>query len=178
VRREIDRQLRREGPIMSMTTRVASSAAALAVCAGAAIYVFVLRDGLAANRPPGRIETVVARRIVRLSIPAAHRSALNPYADNGEAWRDGSRRFAAECASCHGSDGRGALIGRAMYPPVPDLRSQDIRELSDGALFAVIRNGIRWTGMPAFADHQTSDDTWKLVSYVRHLPAARSAKAN
>jgi mono/diheme cytochrome c family protein len=160
---------------MSATRRIALVVAALGVCIAVAAYVFVFRDGLAADRPPGRIETAVARRIVRLSIPAAHRAAQNPYAADGNAWQTGSGRFTVECASCHGLDGRGSLIGRAMYPPVPDLSASDVQTLTDGALFAVIRNGIRWTGMPAFASHQRPDDTWKLVSYVRHLPQQRAA---
>jgi mono/diheme cytochrome c family protein len=155
--------------IVTRVRRVAILAAAFTAVAGAAVYLFVLRNGLTADRPPSRIETAIAHRIVRLSIPAAHRTAQNPLGGDAEAWRTGSGRFTAECASCHGPAGRGTEIGRAMYPPVPDLANDEIQTMSDGALFAVIRNGIRWTGMPAFGRHQQPQDTWALVSYVRHL---------
>jgi plastocyanin len=59
-----------------------------------------------------------------------------------------------------------------MYPPVPDLASPAVQRLSDGALFAVIQHGVRWTGMPAFASTHSDDEVWRLVSFVRHVPQA------
>lgn len=163
---------------MSAVRHAAFTLAALVAAAAVFAYVFVLRDGLAADRAPTRVETALARHIVRLSIPATHRSSQNPFTGDDDAWRDGSGRYTSECASCHGPDGHGGVLGEAMYPPAPNLTSDDIQRLSDGALFAVIRNGIRWTGMPAFGGHQTPEATWKLVAYVRHLPAVQSSGAN
>jgi plastocyanin len=37
-------------------------------------------------------------------------------------------------------------------------------------LFAVIQNGVRWTGMPAFRGEHTPDEIWQLVSFVRRVP--------
>lgn len=163
---------------MSAVRHAALTVVVLVAAAAVFAYVFVFRDGLAANRPPTRIETVLARNIVRLSVPATHRSSQNPLVGDDDAWRDGSGRYTPECASCHGPDGHGAVLGEAMYPPVPNLAGDDIQRLSDGALFAIIRNGIRWTGMPAFGGHQTPDATWSLVAYVRHLPAVQPSGAN
>lgn len=42
--------------------------------------------------------------------------------------------------------------------------------MSDGALFAVVQNGVRWTGMPAFRSHHTPEEIWQLVSFVRRVP--------
>jgi plastocyanin len=146
-----------------------------AVCATAVVlagaYVFVLRDGLAADRSPGRLEALVAPRLVELSIPRALRARANPVAAEADAWTAGAQRFATRCAMCHGADGRGhTALASTMYPPVPDLASFDVQRLSDGALFAVIQHGVRWTGMPAFA-HEAPDDIWRLVAFVRHTPS-------
>lgn len=131
----------------------------------------VLRNGFAADRPPGRLETAIARRLVVLSIPAATRTAQNPHAADPEAWRSGADHFGEHCAVCHGRDGRGSPeLASKMYPPVPDLASSEIQRMSDGALFAVIQNGVRWTGMPAFRSEHTADETWRLVSLIRHIP--------
>jgi plastocyanin len=136
----------------------------------------VLRDGLAADRPPGRVETAVARRLVLLSIPASARAQSNPQASDPEAWSAGAAHFADRCAVCHGPDGRGSKeLASRMYPPVPNLADDDIQRFSDGALFAIIQNGVRWTGMPAFRDDFTSNDIWRLVAFVRHIPAAAPA---
>lgn len=142
------------------------------VCAG----YLALRHGLAADRTPGPIETAVARRLVVLSIPRSMRSATNPRAADPQAWRGGERHFIEHCAVCHGTDGRGsAPLASTMYPPVPDLTSPELQQFSDGALFAVIQNGVSWTGMPAFRSEHTSDEIWQLVSFVRHLPEVKPA---
>jgi plastocyanin len=147
--------------------------AAAAVVLAAAGYV-ALRNGLSADTPPGRLETAVARRLVRLSIPRAARQLPNPHASDQDAWRHGAEHFADHCASCHGADGRGATeLGARMYPPVPNLAASDIQALTDGELFAIIQHGVRWTGMPAFRSEHSDDETWRLVSFIRRLPALK-----
>jgi hypothetical protein len=46
------------------------------------------------------------------------------------------------------------------------------QNLSDGELFYIIQNGIRLTGMPAWGSgsHHDTEDSWKLVRFIRHLP--------
>ena len=140
----------------------------------AAGYV-ALRNGLAADTPPGRLETAVARRLVRLSIPRAVQDRANPHASEPDGWRDGAEHFADHCAACHGADGRGATeLGAKMYPPVPSLASSDVQALTDGELFAIIQHGIRWTGMPAFRSEHSDDETWRLVSFIRHVPVLKT----
>jgi mono/diheme cytochrome c family protein len=62
-----------------------------------------------------------------------------------------------------------------MYPKVPDLTSTDVQRRSDGALFYIIQNGIRWTGMPAWKDEHSPEDTWKLVAFIRKAPTLTEA---
>jgi mono/diheme cytochrome c family protein len=79
---------------------------------------------------------------------------------------------------CHGADGRGRTdIGEYMYPKVPDLAASQVQQLSDGALFFIIQNGVRWTGMPGWKREHTAEETWKLVSFVRHVPSLPVAPA-
>jgi plastocyanin len=134
-------------------------------------YLFWRSHPLVADRQPGAVETAIARRLVVLSIPAAARQQQNPYAADGEAWRTGANHFQTHCAVCHGRDGRASsAIATRMYPPVPDLADPAIQAMSDGALFAVIQNGVRWTGMPAFRGSHSTDEIWQLVSFVRRVP--------
>jgi hypothetical protein len=48
----------------------------------------------------------------------------------------------------------------------------DTQSMSDGELFWVIHNGIRFTAMPAWGEGDPSKDmdSWKLVHFIRHLP--------
>ena len=59
-----------------------------------------------------------------------------------------------------------------MFPPAPDLRSESTQEMTDGELFYVIENGVRFTGMPAFATgtRDGEEESWKLVHFIRRLP--------
>jgi hypothetical protein len=45
------------------------------------------------------------------------------------------------------------------------------QSLSDGALFAIIENGVRLTGMPAWGEAGAHDATesWELVHFIRRL---------
>ena len=56
-----------------------------------------------------------------------------------------------------------------MYPRVTDLTSKDVQSYSDQELFWIIKNGIRFTGMPAFGKVETADNIWGLVNCVRFL---------
>jgi hypothetical protein len=63
-------------------------------------------------------------------------------------------------------------MGRGFFPKAPDMRLPATQQLSDGELFYVIENGIRFTGMPAWSTGTDADEesTWRLVHFVRHLP--------
>jgi mono/diheme cytochrome c family protein len=81
--------------------------------------------------------------------------------------------FADHCASCHGNDGRGRTkLGQGLYPKAPDMTLAATQGLSDGEIFFIIENGVRFTGMPAWGEAGTDDDveTWELVHFIRHLP--------
>ena len=141
--------------------------------AGLALAVLtaaVGRDEFAADRRPGAMETSMAQRMVRLSIPSSRRSAPNPITGK-DAWREGRDHFAEHCTICHGDDGRGgSAIGPHMYPPVPDLASPAIQQFSDGELFSIIQHGVSWTGMPAFGSTHSDEEAWKLVAFIRRVP--------
>ena len=63
-------------------------------------------------------------------------------------------------------------FGRGLFPPPPDLRTSPTQELTDGELFYIIENGIRFTGMPAFGTGTPDGEaeSWKLVHFIRRLP--------
>jgi mono/diheme cytochrome c family protein len=50
------------------------------------------------------------------------------------------------------------------------MRRAPTQELTDDELFHIIQNGIRFTGMPGWAGEHTPEETWQLVSFIRHLP--------
>ncbi len=131
----------------------------------------IFHNGLSARATPTLIETMMARDARHMAIPAASRNLMNPVAASAENLRDARLHFADHCAICHGNDGSGdTMVGRGLYPKPPDLRLSESQKLSDGELFWVIENGVRFTGMPAFSGPGSRDDSWKLVLFIRHLP--------
>jgi len=147
--------------------------ALLAVAFG--IVISILHDGLSARATPTRLEAVLARNARHLAIPSNARLAQNPVLDSPEDLREARLHFADHCAFCHANDGSGhSEIGDGLYPKPPDLRLAQTQNLSDGELFWIIENGVRFTGMPAFStdggNHGGGQDSWKLVHFIRHLP--------
>jgi mono/diheme cytochrome c family protein len=112
-------------------------------------------------------------------MPSAAHNQKNPVTNSPEVLREGRLHFADHCAICHGNDGSGeTAMGYGMYPQPPDLRAAQTQNRSDGEIFWIIENGVRMTGMPAFGgsgEHgNTEEDSWKLVHFIRHLPALSS----
>jgi len=129
--------------------------------------------GFSAKTEPHALEVMLARQIRHLAIPIEQRNTANPVPLNAEVLKEGRAHFADHCAICHANDGSGQTpIGKNVYPKSPDLRLADTQSLSDGELFWVIHNGIRFTAMPAWGsgDPETDLDSWKLVHFIRHLP--------
>src|SRR5437879_9507700 len=49
------------------------------------------------------------------------------------------------------------------------LDSDNVQSYSDRELFSIIRDGVRFTGMPGFAGTETDDQIWDVVDYLRSL---------
>jgi mono/diheme cytochrome c family protein len=145
----------------------------LAAVLGAATVAYVWTTGLSARVQPGSVETSVARGVRTLAVSRSARDLVNPVTRSPEAIADGLAHFADHCASCHANDGSGNTdMGRNMYPRVPDMRLATTQNLSDGELFWIIENGIRFTGMPAWGtgDRAGEEASWRLVHFIRYLP--------
>jgi mono/diheme cytochrome c family protein len=143
---------------------------AIVVLAGAGL--FLLRGGISARPEPSAIEAAVARSARHLAIPASVRALEIPVPESPRLLAAGLAHFADHCAVCHGNDGRGKTpFGEGLYPRPPDLTARATQDLSDGELFYIIENGVRFTGMPAFGVEGQSEASWHLVRFIRHLPA-------
>jgi mono/diheme cytochrome c family protein len=147
----------------------------------AAAAVSILHDGLSARAKPTALETAIARTARKMATPSGAHQEKNPVADSPDVEREARLHFADHCAICHGNDGSGdTMIGNGLYPKPPDLRADPTQKLADGDIFWIIENGVRLTGMPAFGgagpEHGDTDSSWKLVRFIRHLPALTPAE--
>jgi mono/diheme cytochrome c family protein len=130
-------------------------------------------QGISARQEPGKLEASVARTARTYAIPRADRDRANPIEKTRGSVRAGLAHWADHCATCHGNDGSGdTSMGRGLYPRAPDMRRPDTQNLTDGELFYIIENGVKLTGMPAWATDtpEGEQDSWHLVNFIRHLP--------
>ncbi|NGZ95016.1 MAG: hypothetical protein CV089_02580 [Nitrospira sp. WS110] len=74
------------------------------------------------------------------------------------------------CTMCHGDKGDGqGLMGAALVPPPRNFTCGTMmRDLPDGQLFWIIKNGSPGTGMMAFAG-LPDEQVWQLIHYIRSL---------
>lgn len=144
---------------------------ATALSIAAAGWALFLRGGISARPEPPRLEAGLARRVRSLLIPASARDLRNPLPATPEVVAEGRAHFADHCASCHANDGGGDTpLGRGLFPRAPDLRQPATQRLTDGEIFWIIENGVRFTGMPAWDEPGRESESWELVHFIRRLP--------
>ncbi len=125
---------------------------------------------VAATNMAGRLEASVAAFALTHAIQKRAPLQTNPFS-MPEDIRDGLERYKGNCLDCHGARGVAEpTFGKGLNPPAPDLTLSFVRKLRDGELYWIVSNGIRMTGMPAFSPTYTSDEIWKIVAFVRHMP--------
>ena len=136
------------------------------------IVIALMRFNVTALHEPGRAETRLANLFTRYFIYRASRHGIPPRPqDIKESIERGGSHYGLDCGVCHADDGRAQRpLGQWMYPRASDLTSKEVQSYSDQELFWIIQNGIRFTGMPAFAKVETPDHVWDLVNYLRTMP--------
>ena len=73
--------------------------------------------------------------------------------------------YKTKCASCHGADGTGSVMGKKMG--VHDFTAAGVQGMSDEDLIAVTTNGK--AKMPGYGKSLKADDIKGLVAYIRTL---------
>ena len=145
---------------------------AIVILAVVLIVIAAMSFNLSALPLPGRFETRLADLSKSLLIDRASRHGVPARPANIKASiAAGGEHYGLDCSVCHSDDGHGKTpVGEWMYPRASDLTSKQVQSYSDQELFWIIKNGIRFTGMPAFGEVETPDHIWDLVNYMRTLP--------
>jgi mono/diheme cytochrome c family protein len=141
------------------------------VCVG--VPLLALRLGLvdmSAAPEPSSIESFVGNLAYDSWIEHAAPRQRNPFDDNPAAIAVGLDHYRENCVGCHGAPGvEPDELAKGLHPRAPELW-KDSEEMGDGELFWTIRQGVRMTGMPAFAPTHSDEEIWKIVTFIRHLP--------
>ena len=137
---------------------------------------------VSADAKPGAFESWLAGFARDAAIERAAPERQSPVAAIPENLAAAALLYRDNCAGCHGTpDAKENVFAASLYPPAPQFLSARPRENlsdSDGEIFVVLRDGIRFTAMPTFAHMLKDEDLWRLVVFLKHLddlpPAAVS----
>jgi len=136
------------------------------------LAIWFQRHGFSAREEPAWYEKMLARHARRIATPAGAKELKNPHPLTDEGLVEAREHWVTHCSTCHALDGSGnTTIGRNLYPKAPDMRDLDTQKLTDGEMFYIISNGVRFTGMPAWGGEDSPQSIWQLVGYIRRLPA-------
>lgn len=158
-----------------LTTALAlvGALALLLLGVAAVLGTLAVRRGFSARDEPSAVEAWAARRMRDLAVPARVKSLQNPLPPSPEVLADARAHWADHCAVCHAADGSGQTpIGQGLFPRAPDMRASATQRQTDGELYAIIQDGVRLTGMPAWgrAGDEQDAGSWALVHLIRRLP--------
>lgn len=142
-----------------------------------AVFFFGGYFNVAATSPdPGIVNWALAQ--VRLASIGRHAQDAPPMSlDDPAVVQEGARAYAARgCVHCHGAPGvEWSKFSEGLNPDPPDLKKiVPAREPRD--LFWVVKNGIKMTGMPAFALVKVPDqEIWAITAFLKKLPTVSPA---
>jgi putative copper export protein/mono/diheme cytochrome c family protein len=97
---------------------------------------------------------------------------VSPTGFDSTAIVEGASLYPANCASCHGQDGRGAgPLATTLDVPPADLTAEHLWDHSDGELFWWLSHGMDAVGrgrtMPGFAGMLNESQRWALIDFIR-----------
>jgi mono/diheme cytochrome c family protein len=100
----------------------------------------------------------------------------NPVTADATSIAAGKQVYEKSCANCHGKTGAGdGAMGAELNPKPSNLADADWKHGStDGEIFAVIKDGVKGTGMRSFNSKLTPHQMWDVINYIHTLSPAKS----
>jgi mono/diheme cytochrome c family protein len=150
---------------------------AILVAVGAAIFFFGGFFNVAASEEDsGGVAWALA--YIRAASIARHATEQPPISlEDPAIVQAGARAYvAAGCVNCHGAPGvKWQKFSEGMQPYPADLK-EVAPAITGPQIFFVVKNGIKFTGMPNFGSEGVSDqDIWKITAFVKKWPSVSDA---
>ncbi|MBX6322688.1 MAG: c-type cytochrome [Rhodospirillaceae bacterium] len=158
--------------------RVLGAVGLLAIVAGAAVAV-VVRWGIydvAATNQHSHLVYWLLDTAKRRSIAHHATDVEVPDLSDPALLRRGLALYREHCTRCHGAPGAPPEdFAKGLEPSPPNL-AQVGREWPARDIYRAVREGIKMTGMPAWAFRLDERGLWAVVAFVRRLPALSPAQ--
>ena len=123
------------------------------------VPILILATGainMGADVKPGLIERTLAPWGRDRSVAKRAPNEKNPFAGDLAAIATGLDHYSENCVMCHGAPGVAAAeLSKGINPPAPSVGKQE-GDPPVGALFWVIKHGLRITAMPGTSTTHTN----------------------
>jgi mono/diheme cytochrome c family protein len=113
---------------------------------------------------------------MKRSVKHRAESIAVPPLDDPALARRGFAHFKAHCEQCHGAPGGAPAPFALGMTPAPASLAYTGNEWTPAALFWVIKEGIKMTGMPAWKYRMVDEDIWAVVAFLKRLPRLSPAE--
>jgi cytochrome c553 len=87
----------------------------------------------------------------------------------------GATYYATTCAHCHGAPQLGQNPIALSMRPQPQYLPTEARRFSPAELFYIVKHGVKYSAMPAWAAQTRADEVWPVVAFLRAMPNMRYA---
>lgn len=125
-----------------------------------------------AGAKPGLIEKWAAQNALQATMQQDAPKRANPVPLTDANLIAGIKLYGTHCAVCHGTAaGNRATppIAKGENPKPPQLGGDGVEDDPEGITFWKIKNGIRWSGMPAWKDTLNDQQIWTLALFLKHM---------
>jgi len=93
-----------------------------------------------------------------------------PVLTNPDMIRLGFRHYDQMCVECHGAPGiHPEELAQGLWPDAPDL-AKTAGDWKPAELYWIIKNGIKFTAMPAWGPTHQDRELWAMTAFVQKLP--------
>ena len=122
-----------------------------------------------ANSTPPHAEVHIAMSALDNSVDRHAAHVNNPVPPTDENLIDGLKIYTMNCALCHGGiDRQPSTLEHSFYPPAPKLILYPLDD-PEWHVYYVVRNGVRYTGMPAWDKTLSDADLWKVTAFLTRI---------
>ena len=143
---------------------------------GFLVFMFSGIYNVAASVQHFDVTNRIIKIVLRRSIQTHSGGDAVPALDDPGLVRLGANHYRIGCAPCHGSPAaEGSAVVARMYPAPPPL-THAREDWSSEDLHWIVRNGLKFTGMPAWPGAGRSEEVWPLVAFIEALPAMDGAE--
>lgn len=122
-----------------------------------------------ADIPVSSLEEKIAMPSLDAAVDRRAPKVQNPVHPTDANLMAGMKIYQLNCASCHGDiHTPHGMFADALYPRPPQF-VDDAPDMPEYQNFYIIQHGIRLSGMPAWKQTLSEQETWQVTTFLSHM---------